>query len=56
MVNAIRLGEQFDSLLPDSEVPERTEGYEGFYHLMHFEGTVEKQHCNILFVTMIKTI
>lgn len=42
MVNAIRLGEQFDSLLPDSEVPERTEGYEGFYHLMNFEGTVEK--------------
>lgn len=42
MVNAIRLGEQFDSLLPDSEVPERTEGYEAFYHLMNFEGTVEK--------------
>ena len=44
MVNAIRLGEQFDSLLPDSEVPERTEGYEGFYHLMNFEGTVEKSN------------
>ncbi len=29
-------------MLPDSEVPERTEGYEGFYHLMNFEGTVEK--------------
>ena len=24
------------------EVPERTEGYEGFYHLMNFEGNVEK--------------
>lgn len=42
MVNAIKLGEQFDSLLPDSEVPERTEGYEGFYHLMNFSGNVEK--------------
>lgn len=42
MVNAISLGQQFNSLLPASEVPERTEGYEGFYHLMHFEGNVEK--------------
>ncbi|OFQ97949.1 peptidase T [Staphylococcus sp. HMSC066C03] len=42
MVNAISLGQQFNSLLPPSEVPERTEGYEGFYHLMSFEGNVEK--------------
>lgn len=42
MVNAISLGHQFHSLLPTSEVPERTEGYEGFYHLMKFEGNVEK--------------
>ncbi|PTK67237.1 peptidase T [Staphylococcus borealis] len=42
MVNAISLGHQFHSLLPASEVPERTEGYEGFYHLMKFEGNVEK--------------
>ncbi|WP_367141618.1 peptidase T [Staphylococcus capitis subsp. capitis] len=42
MVNAISLGQQFNSLLPPSEVPERTERYEGFYHLMSFEGNVEK--------------
>lgn len=42
MVNAISLGQQFNSLLPPSEVPELTEGYEGFYHLMSFEGNVEK--------------
>ena len=42
MVNAISLGQQFNSLLPPSEVPERTKGYEGFYHLMSFEGNVEK--------------
>lgn len=41
MVNAISLGHQFHSLLP-GEVPERTEDYEGFYHLMKFEGNVEK--------------
>lgn len=42
MVNAISLGHQFHSLLPAGEVPERTEDYEGFYHLMKFEGNVEK--------------
>ena len=42
MVNAISLGQQFSSLLPAQEVPERTEGYEGFYHIMKFEGNVEK--------------
>ncbi|MEJ7483032.1 peptidase dimerization domain-containing protein, partial [Staphylococcus warneri] len=41
-VNAISLGQQFNSLLPSHEVPERTEGYEGFYHLMNFTGNVEK--------------
>ena len=30
MVNAVLLGQQFNALLPQNEVPERTEGYEGF--------------------------
>ena len=55
MVNANNLGQQFNSLLPPSEVPERTEGYEGFYHLMSFEGNVEKPRSNISFVIMIKS-
>ncbi|PTE77706.1 peptidase T [Staphylococcus cohnii] len=42
MVNAVLLGQQFNALLPQNEVPERTEGYEGFYHLMKFDGDVEK--------------
>lgn len=42
MVNAIKLGERFDSQLPQDEVPEETEGYEGFFHLMNFNGTTEK--------------
>lgn len=42
MINAILLGNQFNALLPQNEVPERTEGYEGFYHLMQFNGDVEK--------------
>src|SRR5699024_9927242 len=42
MVNAVLLGQQFNALLPQNEVPERTEGHEGFYHLMKFDGDVEK--------------
>ena len=41
MKNAIRIAEEFDGMLPASEKPELTEGYEGFYHLMHFSGDVE---------------
>ncbi len=42
MVNAIRLGMQFSSLLPAHAVPEATEGYEGFFHLNSFTGEEEK--------------
>ncbi|ERF49013.1 peptidase T [Staphylococcus sp. EGD-HP3] len=42
MINPLSLGHQYHSLLPQNEVPERTEGYEGFYHLMQFNGDVEK--------------
>ncbi len=52
MINAVLLGQQFNSLLPPNEVPERTEGYEGFYHLMKMNGDVEKQHFIILFAIM----
>lgn len=41
MKNAARIISEFDSLLPDDEIPERTEGYEGFHHLLHIEGSCE---------------
>ncbi len=41
MINAISVGMEFDALLPKNERPEYTEGYEGFYHLDVFEGSVE---------------
>jgi tripeptide aminopeptidase len=41
MLNAIFLAAEFASWLPEKERPERTEGYEGFYHLNSFTGTVE---------------
>ena len=41
MKNAARIISEFDSLLPENEIPERTEGYEGFHHLLHVEGGCE---------------
>ena len=42
MVNAIRVANEFMSLLPGNETPECTEGYEGFYHVVGVEGSVEE--------------
>ena len=41
MKNAILIGEELNSLLPENERPEFTEGYEGFFHIVSFNGTVE---------------
>ena len=42
MVNAIRVANEFMSLVPADETPEATEGYEGFYHVVGVEGEVEQ--------------
>lgn len=42
MVNALTVAMQFQEKMPKSEVPERTEGYEGFIHLNNFNGNVEQ--------------
>lgn len=42
MVNAIRVANEFMKLLPGNETPESTEGYEGFYHVVGVEGSVEE--------------
>ena len=42
MVNSMRIANQFVIMLPRWEAPEHTEGYEGFYHLVGMEGTVEQ--------------
>lgn len=48
MKNSIRIAHQFISMLPRHETPEHTEGYEGFYHLMSIEGSVEKTTLNYI--------
>ncbi|MBP5675976.1 MAG: peptidase T [Bacteroidales bacterium] len=42
MKNAIHIGQEFNSLLPVMARPEYTEGYEGFFHLISFKGSVEE--------------
>ncbi|MGC3977615.1 MAG: peptidase T [Paludibacteraceae bacterium] len=42
MKNSMRIAMQFVNMLPRSETPEHTEGYEGFYHLTNVEGNVEQ--------------
>lgn len=42
MINSIRVANSFIAMLPRWETPEHTEGYEGFYHLVGIEGSVEQ--------------
>ena len=42
MINSMRIANQFIIMLPRWETPEHTENYEGFYHLISMEGSVEK--------------
>lgn len=42
MINSLRVANLFVSMLPSWESPEHTEGYEGFYHLVGMQGTVEE--------------
>ncbi len=42
MINATQVGINFHQGLPKASRPENTEGYEGFYHLFSFKGTVEE--------------
>lgn len=44
MINAIQVGIDFQNSLPQDEVPEKTDGEQGFYHLMNFSGTVDNAH------------
>jgi tripeptide aminopeptidase len=42
MINSMLLANQFISELPTNEVPERTTGYEGFFHLHDIQGSIEE--------------
>lgn len=42
MKNAILIGMEFNDLLPIGQRPEITEGYDGFFHIISFKGSVEE--------------
>lgn len=41
MINACLVAMEINSMLPTGDTPAKTEGYEGFFHLMDMSGTVE---------------
>lgn len=42
MINSMLLANQFISMLPEKEVPEKTTGYEGFFHVYGLNGSIEE--------------
>lgn len=42
MKNAILIASELNSMLPVEQRPEYTEGYDGFFHIISFNGTVEQ--------------
>ena len=48
MINALHLGQEFDSLLPTHMRPEHTDGYDGFYHLGSVHGDID--HCILEYI------
>ncbi len=48
MVNANRLACEFNNMIPETDIPETTEGYEGFYHLLSIESRTEEAKLSYL--------
>ena len=48
MINASLIAMEINSLLPPDEIPSKTEGYEGFFHLTDMEGCVE--HATVKYI------
>ncbi len=48
MINAIQVACELNAMLPSMERPEHTTGYEGFYHCVGIEGSVENAQINYI--------
>lgn len=48
MINAALIGTELAQSLPENETPAKTDGYNGFYHLTSFNGTVEE--CKLTYI------
>ena len=48
MINAVQVGIDFHNQLPEQDRPEHTDGREGFFHLLSFNGTVDNAHLDYI--------
>ena len=48
MINASLVAMEYHALLPETETPAHTEGYEGFYHLTDMSGEIERANLSYL--------
>lgn len=48
MVNSMYIANELIAMLPPGETPEQTQGYEGFFHLIGINGTVEQTTLNYI--------
>lgn len=48
MINANRLACEFNAMIPGTDIPENTEGYQGFYHLLGMETRTEEAKMSYL--------
>ena len=48
MINALQLAIDFHNQVPEADRPEKTDGYQGFYHLMNLTGTVEEAQASYI--------
>ncbi|MGH2664388.1 peptidase T [Flavobacterium sp.] len=48
MINSMLLATKYISKLPKEEVPERTKGYEGFFHVVHLDGSIEETNVQLI--------
>nr|WP_297310257.1 peptidase T [uncultured Flavobacterium sp.] len=48
MINSMLLANKFISKLPKKEVPEKTTGYEGFFHVNDIQGSIEETEVQLI--------
>jgi tripeptide aminopeptidase len=48
MINAVTIANEFMSLLPQNEVPQKTTGRQGFFHVHHISGEIENAQLDLI--------
>lgn len=48
MINAFQLAIDFHNALPETDRPEKTDGYQGFFHLMDMAGSVDQAYSSYI--------